>query len=212
MIVRFRVPNKSSYKSRPVAVFDSMWLYLGFLCCSNETCMVRLHQCFVLGLFPNHKRADGESTRMLVMETLPWEKKWCVWQSRLMCVTGRSKCKQQRMGKGNCSNKLGLPGHIMFCTLSVGSHWGQVTHICVVDRCQAIIWSNAGILSIGPIGTNFSEILIGIQIFSFKKVHLKTSSAKFKWSDFLCTFRIQCLSHLQPHYKEIRNNVSYSFI
>ena len=27
-------------------------------------------------------------------------------------------------------------------------------------RCQAIIWTNAGILSIGPLGTNFSEILI----------------------------------------------------
>ena len=36
-------------------------------------------------------------------------------------------------------------------------------------RRQAIIWNNAGILLIGPLGTNFSEILIGIQIFSFKK-------------------------------------------
>ena len=42
-------------------------------------------------------------------------------------------------------------------------------------RHQAIIWSNAGILSIGPLGTNLSENLIGIQIFSFKKMHLKMS-------------------------------------
>ena len=32
-------------------------------------------------------------------------------------------------------------------------------------RRQAIIWSSAGILLIGPLGTNFIEILIGIQTF-----------------------------------------------
>ena len=45
-------------------------------------------------------------------------------------------------------------------------------------RRQAIIWTNAGILLIGPWGKNFSEILIGIQTFSFKKMPLKMSSAK----------------------------------
>ena len=49
-------------------------------------------------------------------------------------------------------------------------------------RRQAIIWTNAGILLIGPLGTNFIEILIGIQTFSFKKMHLKMSSAK--WHPF----------------------------
>ena len=34
-----------------------------------------------------------------------------------------------------------------------------------------------GILLIGPLGTNFSEILVGIQTFSFRKMHLKMSSA-----------------------------------
>ena len=46
-------------------------------------------------------------------------------------------------------------------------------------RRQAIIWTNAGLLLIRPLGTNFSEILIRIQTFSFKKLHLKTSSAKW---------------------------------
>ena len=32
-------------------------------------------------------------------------------------------------------------------------------------RRQAIIWSSAGILLIGPLGTNFIEMLIGIQTF-----------------------------------------------
>ena len=71
------------------------------------------------------------------------------------------------------------------------THWGRVTHICVSkltiigsdnglspDRRQALIWTNAGILLIGPLGTNFSEILIEILTFSFKKMRLKVSSAK----------------------------------
>ena len=45
-------------------------------------------------------------------------------------------------------------------------------------RRQAIIWTDAGILWIGLLGTNFSEMLIGIQTFSFKKMHLKMLSAK----------------------------------
>ena len=73
------------------------------------------------------------------------------------------------------------------------THWGRVTHVCVVkqtiigsdnglspERRKAIIWTNAGILLIGPLGINFSEILIGIQTFSFKKMHLKMSSAKWR--------------------------------
>ena len=68
-----------------------------------------------------------------------------------------------------------------------------VTHICVGDltiigadnglspgRRQAIIWTNDGILLIGPLGTNFSEILIEICIFYFKKMHLKVSPAKWR--------------------------------
>ena len=46
------------------------------------------------------------------------------------------------------------------------------------DRRQAIIWTNAGILLIRPLGTNFSGILIEIHTFSFKKMHLKMSSTK----------------------------------
>ena len=45
---------------------------------------------------------------------------------------------------------------------------------------QAIIWTNAGILLIGPLGTNFSEILIDIHTFSFKKMHFKMSYGKWR--------------------------------
>ena len=55
---------------------------------------------------------------------------------------------------------------------------GRVTHVCVSKltiigpdnglspgRRQAIIWTNSGMLSIEPLGTNFSEIFIKIQAF-----------------------------------------------
>ena len=76
-------------------------------------------------------------------------------------------------------------------TVIILTHWGRVMHICVgkltiigsdnglsPQRRQAIIWTNAGILLIGPLETNFSEILIKIQTFSLKKIRLKMSSAK----------------------------------
>ena len=68
----------------------------------------------------------------------------------------------------------------------------SVTHICVSNLTiigsdnglspgpyQAIIWTKAGIFLTGPLGTNFSEILIEIYTFSFKKMHLRTWSAKW---------------------------------
>ena len=45
---------------------------------------------------------------------------------------------------------------------------------------HAIIWTNAGILLIGPLGTDFNEVLIEIHKFVFKNVHLKISSGKWR--------------------------------
>ena len=47
-------------------------------------------------------------------------------------------------------------------------------------RRQAIISTHAGILVIGPLGTNFSEVLIETDTSSFKKIHLKMSSGKWR--------------------------------
>ena len=80
-----------------------------------------------------------------------------------------------------------------------------MTHICVGNltiigsdnglspgRRQAIIWTNAGILLIRPLGTKFSEILVTIHTFSFMKMYLKMST---KWWPFclgLIVSRIPC--------------------
>ena len=73
------------------------------------------------------------------------------------------------------------------------THWGRVTHICVgnltivdsdyglsPDRHQAIIWTKAGLLLIGPFGTNVSEIFVEIITFSFKKMRWNVSYAKWR--------------------------------
>ena len=97
--------------------------------------------------------------------------------------------------------KGSLPTHVerLYNCISIipiigqGCHWGRVTHICVSKltiigsdnglspgRRQAVIWTNAGILLIGPLGTNFSEISIEILTFSFNKMRIKVSSAKWR--------------------------------
>ena len=73
------------------------------------------------------------------------------------------------------------------------THWDRMRHICFSKltiigsdnslspgRHQAIIWTNAGILLIGSLGTNFSDILIEVYIFSFKNMHLTMSSENWR--------------------------------
>ena len=69
-------------------------------------------------------------------------------------------------------------------------------------QCQAIILTDPGLLSIGPLWTNFSEILIKIQKSPFTKMPLKIVYAK--WPPFcpggdelnryqeLCTWLVLC--------------------
>ena len=64
--------------------------------------------------------------------------------------------------------------------LCILTHWGRVTRICIsklniIGRCQAIIWTNAGILSLK---WNFNR---NSNIFT-EKMHFKMSSAK--WQKF----------------------------
>ena len=105
-----------------------------------------------------------------------------------------------------------------------------MTHICVGNLtiigsdnglapcwCQAIIWTKSGVLLIGPLGTNFNEILSEILKFSLKKMRLNVSSVK--WQPF-CV----CLSVLMgvcallwgiaaiSTITVLRNNMKYKYI
>ena len=80
------------------------------------------------------------------------------------------------------------------------NHWGPVMHMCfnkltIIDsdngllpgQRQVIILTNAGILLIGPLGTNFDEIET-IQIVSFKEMHLKMASVR--WHPFCLNLNV----------------------
>ena len=69
------------------------------------------------------------------------------------------------------------------------THGDRMTHICVSKliiiglsprRHLAIIWTNAAVLLIRPLGAKFGEIAIEIHTFSFRKMHLKMSSAQWR--------------------------------
>ena len=75
------------------------------------------------------------------------------------------------------------------------THWSQVTHMCVSKltiigsdnnlsqgRHWVIIWTNAVILLIWSLRTNFSEILVEIHVFSLKKNRLIDSELSNKFS------------------------------
>ena len=69
-------------------------------------------------------------------------------------------------------------------------------------QCQAIIWTNTGILLIGPLGTNFSEILI--EIYAFENA---------LWKMVAISSRPQCVNSLRlGDILASGNNTGRSFI
>ena len=100
------------------------------------------------------------------------------------------------------------------------THWGRETHIYVSNltiigsdnglspgRRQAIIWTNAGILLIGPLGTNFNETSIEIHTFSFKKIHVKLSRKSTCRTGHALDLRYQCLLHSSVKYNLGQHNM-----
>ena len=102
-----------------------------------------------------------------VVGAAPTGAEWSTFYCLLKC------CLYQRFD----NSYYNMWGHLSPLTL-----WGRVTHICVSNlpiigsdhdlppnRRQDIIWTNAGILLIGPLGTNFSEILMHSKVSSGKR-------------------------------------------
>ena len=136
----------------------------------------------------------------------------------------------QRLKKGHACAWFVFHLSYMYDSLKL-THWGRVTHICVSELpiigsnnglspgwLQAIIWTNAGILLIRPLGTDFSEILNEIHTFSFKKMHLKMSSAK--WRPFCLGLNVliyeqaisnQCYVHSPFQNIRTLNGIVYDF-
>ena len=84
-------------------------------------------------------------------------------------------------------------------------------HICVSKLIAIGLWLVAcpapsrylaGIFLIRPLGTNFSEIVIELYTFSFKKMHLKMLSGK--WLPFCQVLNVS--THTYPrHYAGLHN-------
>ena len=107
----------------------------------------------------------------------------CLWEAvgpsvTIKCIDlNNYKSRLDRVGACNSISSLLLRWLQRYLT-----HWGRVTHLCVSKltsiasdnglspgRRQAIIWNKAGILLIGPLGTNFSEVLIKFTHFHWRK-------------------------------------------
>ena len=67
-------------------------------------------------------------------------------------------------------------------------------------RHQAIIRTNVGIMLIGPFGTNFSEILIEILTFSFKKMYFES---------IVCEMAVILSRSAQVADFSVRNNLDF---
>ena len=72
--------------------------------------------------------------------------------------------------------------------------WGRVTHLCASK-----LTSIAGILLIGPLVTNFSQIISEIHTFSFKKMRLNMSSGN--WRPFCLGLNV--FKHRVVHEKNV---------
>ena len=106
-----------------------------------------------------------------------------------------------------------LNSMLMLMLLMVLTHWGRVMHKCVSEltivgsdnglspgRCQAINWTIVRILSIGKLGTNFSEILLEIDTFFIKNAF---EYVVWKWQPFYLGFNVLTLSIAVCNYVSI---------
>ena len=102
-----------------------------------------------------------------------------LWSWRIM-LTGRT-CFLRKL-RGTIVNIILPPRVSFYCRefhFTAASFIFTAASLIILPH-GLFYWTNAGILLIGHLGTHFSEILFEIYMFSFKKVHLKTSSAKWR--------------------------------
>ena len=126
------------------------------------------------------------------------------WMIQVLCISSFLKCNLHSLiilGTGETLPQLCQT----LCHKDTSTHWSLVTPYGIMDvghhwfrynalscfQCQAITWISIDSLSVGTFGTSINEIWITILQFSFKRVHLKTSSASgltmLKWSAANCS-------------------------
>ena len=95
--------------------------------------------------------------------------------------------------------RINMQLSFIYLSSTLLTHWGRVTHICVTKlttigpvnkllhvRRQTITWTSAGLLSTGPLRTNFSVIKIQLPTFSLKKCIRKCRMENGGHFDSMC--------------------------
>ena len=113
--------------------------------------------------------------QMIFVIIIPWQKMPIFWLQFHWNVLHRAQLIIIHHWFTKCLGAMQVTRHFL-------TQWGRVMHIWVgklttiasdnglsPGRHDAIIWNNAGILLIGPLGINLSEILIEIQTFHWRK-------------------------------------------
>ena len=123
-------------------------------------------------------RTDRKSGTMILNDCRPWAfkcsfKHWLSF-NRISTQIGENKNLTKLEHLGSKIYKWLLSIHLYMIKKIYSPFYQTYTPV----RRQAITWTYAGLLSIGLLGTNFSEIWIWILSFSFKKMHSKLSSVK----------------------------------
>ena len=117
---------------------------------------------------------------------------WHQQATKIQIILHDSECKMAAIFKFQCVNYLPQCHiHVYASVNQVSIGWDN--GLSPIQH-QAIIWTYAGMLLIAPLGTNFSEILIEIQTFSRKKMHLKMSSGKYLFRLHLNVIYGQCVT------------------
>ena len=102
---------------------------------------------------------------------------WLILSSFFISVYTAIWCQLDNLSNTTVSSLLISPKRRIYASVSIGSGNGLSP-----VRWQAFTRTNADLLSIRPLVTNFSQIQIEIKNFSLMKMHLKMSSAK--WQPF----------------------------
>ena len=107
-----------------------------------------------------------------------------IWGDECAATESLRSCVADRDG-GDCGYNNGGRVMVTFYQL-IEAEWRiyasvNLTIICSdngmsPDRRLVIIWTSAGILLFGPLGTKFSEIVSEIHLFSVTKIHLKMAA------------------------------------
>ena len=162
----------TGYSSQNVCDRTPPWNHKILSCYDNICCTDRLNRSIVV-----HQNSSpwyhgfwcpGDRAAAVLVLTLCL----CIWTEKKIC-----RINSLRPSEALCISKLTI----------IGSDNGLLP-----GQCQAIIWTNAGILLIGPLGTNFSEILIEIHTFPFKKMHLKMLSANGIYVVLVLAMMLRC--------------------